>query len=213
MREIILYKNLQHVRLCCNFATERTFNQMDKRQSILSTTLRLIVTQGIHATPMSQIAKEAGVAAGTIYHYFPSKEELLSELYGALKREMGQALMINFHSSLPFKEMFHLFWNNLFNYYFHHPYEFEFLELCTYSPLISAEIKQAHMVHYSAVVELLHQGIDTGILRSIPTDLLLTIVHGSVVTAVRFALAHPENAQEITAEICLRSCWNSVITL
>jgi len=54
---------------------------MDKRDKILEVMLRLIKEQGIQATPMAQVAKEAGVAAGTIYHHFASKEQLVNELY------------------------------------------------------------------------------------------------------------------------------------
>ena len=53
----------------------------DKRAAILQTTLDLISDRGFHNTPMSLIAKEAGVSAGTIYHYFAGKDELIFELY------------------------------------------------------------------------------------------------------------------------------------
>ena len=44
----------------------------DKREAILKSTLELIKDNGFHGTPISLIAKNAGVASGTIYHYFPS---------------------------------------------------------------------------------------------------------------------------------------------
>ena len=49
----------------------------DKKQAIFESTLALIRDHGFHGAPMSLVAKNAGVAAGTIYHYFESKEALL----------------------------------------------------------------------------------------------------------------------------------------
>jgi AcrR family transcriptional regulator len=40
-------------------------------------TLKLITEHGFHATPVSMIASEAGVGAGTIYRYFESKEAII----------------------------------------------------------------------------------------------------------------------------------------
>mgnify|MGYP001156146358 CR=1 FL=1 len=61
---------------------------IDKRSAILNTALDLLVENGFHNTPMSLIAKEAGVSAGIIYHYFESKEELILELYREVKQKI-----------------------------------------------------------------------------------------------------------------------------
>ena len=62
-----------------------TIEKLDKRKAILNTTLKLISSNGFHAAPMSVIAKEAGVAAGTIYLYFENKEDLIIQLYKYVK--------------------------------------------------------------------------------------------------------------------------------
>lgn len=46
----------------------------DKRQAILETALRLFVDQGFHGTSTASIAKQAGVATGTLFHHFPTKK-------------------------------------------------------------------------------------------------------------------------------------------
>ena len=51
--------------------------------------LDLFTTQGYHASTTPQIARRAGVAEGTIYRHFPSKEQLLNEIYrGAVNHFM-----------------------------------------------------------------------------------------------------------------------------
>ena len=53
----------------------------DKRRLILDAAIRVFARQGFHATRVSDIADEAGVAYGLVYHYFDSKEEVLNELF------------------------------------------------------------------------------------------------------------------------------------
>ena len=53
----------------------------DKRRLILDAAIRVFARQGFHATRVSDIADEAGVAYGLVYHYFDSKDKLLNELF------------------------------------------------------------------------------------------------------------------------------------
>jgi TetR/AcrR family transcriptional regulator, fatty acid metabolism regulator protein len=54
---------------------------IDKRRQILDAAIRVFARQGFHATRVADIADEAGVAYGLVYHYFKSKEEVLNELF------------------------------------------------------------------------------------------------------------------------------------
>jgi TetR/AcrR family transcriptional regulator, fatty acid metabolism regulator protein len=54
---------------------------MDKRRQILDAAIRVFARQGFHSTRVADIADEAGVAYGLVYHYFKSKDEVLNELF------------------------------------------------------------------------------------------------------------------------------------
>jgi AcrR family transcriptional regulator len=54
---------------------------VDKRRQILDAAVRVFARQGFHSTRVSDIADEAGVAYGLVYHYFKSKDEVLNELF------------------------------------------------------------------------------------------------------------------------------------
>jgi len=54
---------------------------VDKRRNILDAAIRVSARQGFHSTRVSDIADEAGVAYGLVYHYFTSKDEVLNELF------------------------------------------------------------------------------------------------------------------------------------
>jgi AcrR family transcriptional regulator len=53
----------------------------DKRRQILDAAVAVFARQGFHATRVSDIADEAGVAYGLVYHYFRSKDDVLNELF------------------------------------------------------------------------------------------------------------------------------------
>jgi AcrR family transcriptional regulator len=63
----------------------------DRREKLLQAAERCFVASGFHGARMAQIAKEAGMSPGHIYHYFDSKEQIIAEMVRANsgeKREM-----------------------------------------------------------------------------------------------------------------------------
>jgi TetR/AcrR family transcriptional regulator, fatty acid metabolism regulator protein len=61
--------------------TARQQAAADKRRQILDAAVRVFARQGFHGCRVSDIADEAGVAYGLVYHYFDSKEEVLDTLF------------------------------------------------------------------------------------------------------------------------------------
>ena len=62
-------------------STARAQAAADKRRLILDAAVRVFARQGFHQCRVSDIADEAGVAYGLVYHYFSSKEEILNNLF------------------------------------------------------------------------------------------------------------------------------------
>jgi TetR/AcrR family transcriptional regulator, fatty acid metabolism regulator protein len=54
---------------------------VDRRQQILDAAVRVFARQGFHSCRVSDIADEAGVAYGLVYHYFRSKDQVMNELF------------------------------------------------------------------------------------------------------------------------------------
>ncbi len=59
----------------------RTEPAVDKRRMILDAAVRVFARQGFHTCRVSDIADEAGVAYGLVYHYFDSKDQILDTLF------------------------------------------------------------------------------------------------------------------------------------
>jgi len=59
----------------------RADTALDKRRIILEAAVRVFARQGFHTCRVSDIADEAGVAYGLVYHYFSSKDEVLDTIF------------------------------------------------------------------------------------------------------------------------------------
>jgi len=68
----------------------------DKRNAILDAATRLFAERGLAAAPTSEISKRAGVAEGTLFTYFETKDDLINSLYREIKLELADAMMSDF---------------------------------------------------------------------------------------------------------------------
>jgi TetR/AcrR family fatty acid metabolism transcriptional regulator len=66
----------------------RADRQADRRQQILAAAVKVFATKGFHASRVGDIAEEAGIAYGLVYHYFASKEDLLETIFRTTWTEM-----------------------------------------------------------------------------------------------------------------------------
>ena len=64
--------------------------QADRRDEILSAAQRCFVRSGFHQTSMQEICAEAGMSAGNLYRYFPSKEALIAGIAERDRAEVAQ---------------------------------------------------------------------------------------------------------------------------
>ena len=77
---------------------------VDKRRVILDAAVRVFARQGFHTCRVSDIADEAGVAYGLVYHYFSSKETILDTLFLERWDVMLAAIADADASSIPPRE-------------------------------------------------------------------------------------------------------------
>jgi TetR/AcrR family transcriptional regulator, fatty acid metabolism regulator protein len=69
-----------------------TDRSIERRQAILDAAVRVFARKGFHTARVGDIATEAGVAHGLLYHYFASKEDLLETVFSVAWGELLQAM-------------------------------------------------------------------------------------------------------------------------
>jgi AcrR family transcriptional regulator len=74
----------------------RALKSEDKRNAILEAAARLFAERGLAAAPTSTISNWAGVAEGTLFTYFRTKDDWINSLYREIKLELADAMMSDF---------------------------------------------------------------------------------------------------------------------
>src|SRR5580765_893562 len=144
MRKFIgVYKQDYRLKYFCDSCKvfHSTFDRMNvqsditgKKECILKTTLELIKDNGFHGTPISMIAQRAGVASGTIYHYFPSKDAIIIELHHMIKKQIVAAMFNDGNTKKEYKQRFFEGWTNLCRYFISNPSALIFVQQFNSSP-------------------------------------------------------------------------------
>jgi len=182
---------------------------MDKKQRIILTMLELVVEQGVHATPMSQVAKEANVAVGTIYHYFENKNQIIEEIYSMICKDFGIVLMANLPEN-DFKKQYEAMWMNLYNYFIGNPLAFKFMEFVGVPPIINKEIRLANIIHFENIKDLMLSGIISKNLRDVNLRLIMQMSFGSVVSAARLKFKEELEMNTKQVKNALKMSWDSI---
>jgi len=100
----------------------RGANGVDKRRLILDAAVKVFARQGFHACRVSDIADEAGVAYGLVYHYFDSKEEILNTLFAERWQIMLDAIVeIDRRQDIPVRDKLYLVASFIIDSYRHDP--------------------------------------------------------------------------------------------
>ena len=155
----------------------------DKQQAILDAALKLISEHGFHGTAMSKVAKEAGVSTGIIYHYFDSKDEMIDELYTAIKRKSAKAIAANLDQTQPVKNQIRQMLGNAIRNAIHSPQESAFMEQYTRSPYYNAE-SDAKVSQYYQVIntcfqrarqEMIIKDLPYAVITALTLDLAMTL--------------------------------------
>jgi TetR/AcrR family transcriptional regulator, fatty acid metabolism regulator protein len=102
-------------------ASSRAAAAADKRRQILDAAIRVFATRGFHACRVSDVADEAGVAYGLVYHYFHSKEEILNTLFTERWQIMLDAIAEIDRQEVPARDKLHLVASFIVDSYRHEP--------------------------------------------------------------------------------------------
>lgn len=113
----------------------------DKRNAILDAATAIFAERGVWSTPTSAISKAAGVAEGTLFTYFATKDVLVNELYRALKLEFADALLTAFPKDGDTRSKFQHVWEQYVRWGVANPDKFKVMEQLSVSDQVTAESK------------------------------------------------------------------------
>jgi len=183
----------------------------DKRDAILKTALVLFCERGFYGTPTSLISREAGVATGTLFFYFPTKEELIDTLYRRIKSEAGAALKNGIDREPALQQKLCRVWENAIAWVAENPDKYRFMEQFAHSPFVSSTAHEEGMSHFLFLLDLIRDGIREGIIRDYDPVLLCSILAASLSGLAPRILEEkdPEQKARLTRQ-ALAFFWNGL---
>lgn len=140
--------------------TTRASKKGATRDAILRAALHLIVTRGYHRTSTSQIARGAGVAEGTLYVHFKSKEDLGIEIYKLCSASMSAGMIEALKKPVSTAERIRIAVARAFDWCESRPEEAAYLFLLRHSEIFSRRL--THLDVPTNPVRLLHKIILQG---------------------------------------------------
>ncbi|WP_211999798.1 TetR/AcrR family transcriptional regulator [Chitinophaga sp. HK235] len=153
----------------------------DKKYArIFRAVLKLVAKKGLAGMTMGDISKEAGIATGTLYVYFSSKDELINALFAACRENSVTISFKGYNAQQPFKPAFRNIWMNILRYRLQNFEEFIFLEQCYHSPYITAATREKARQLTEPFYALISRGQSEQLIKNIETDLLITFIIGSM---------------------------------
>ncbi|MBD3631304.1 TetR/AcrR family transcriptional regulator [Cyclobacterium sp.] len=157
-------------------------NISDKKKAIFESTINLITENGFHGTPMSMVAKNAGVAVGTIYHYFESKNQLIGELHAYNRGRVVEIIKETIGENISHKKTFQNIWTNLYQFYIENTNVLIFFEQFINSPY---NINKFPTHFQGELFDFFKGGIGKGEIKDVKPEILVVLTLGSITTSAK----------------------------
>ena len=185
----------------------------DKRDEIMKAALELIAEHGFHGAPMAMIAEKAGVAAGTIYRYFESKDILITELHRELEEKINATLLEGYPVERPLRERFLYRIRELLRYFIAHPLHFRYMEQYFNSPY-GISLHRDRLLGKSGnqdiVMEIFREGSSQQILKDLPVVVLFSLAFGPLISLIRDHTLGFICLEETLVQKISEACWDGI---
>jgi AcrR family transcriptional regulator len=143
----------------------------EKRNAILAAAAEAVASLGVSAST-AKIAKDAGIAEGTLFVYFPTKDDLLNELYLALKADMRAAIAAGYPTEASVKERCEHLWNQSIDWGAKNPAKRKAIRQLGVSDKVTEASRKTGRAAFRDIQSMLDEGFRSGVLRQQPKDML-----------------------------------------
>jgi AcrR family transcriptional regulator len=139
----------------------------EKRQAILSAAVREIAVVGLGASTAT-IAKGAGLAEGTMFTYFSSKDDLLNELYIELKTEAYRRIQAGFPQESGLRERARHIWTEYLRWAIEKPEDRKVSVLLNLSEVVSSTTRERVSAERGPVTQTMKEVDERGAFKGLP---------------------------------------------
>jgi AcrR family transcriptional regulator len=164
----------------------------DKKHAILDAATRLFAERGLAAAPTSEISKRAGIAEGTLFTYFRTKDDLINSLYREIKLELADAMMSDFPRKKNVRTRLRHVWDRYVNWGIANPVRRRALAQLTVSEALTKESRDAGSAPFVEFQAMIRDAIEQRIFRNdLPVELISKSLTALVEATIDLTVSNP----------------------
>jgi AcrR family transcriptional regulator len=168
----------------------------DKRNAILDAATRLFAERGLTAAPTSEISKQAGIAEGTLFTYFKTKDDLINALYREIKLELANAMMSDFPRKKNVRTRLRHVWDRYVKWGIANPKQRKVLAQLQVSEVLTKESRDAGGAPFVEFQIMIRNAIEQRVFRNdVPVELISKSLAAMVEAATDLTVSNPSKAR------------------
>jgi AcrR family transcriptional regulator len=166
----------------------------DKRNAILAAATEVFAERGLGAAT-SAISAAAGVAEGTLFTYFHTKDELVNALYREIKLELADAMMSDFPRRSSIRSRLQHVWNGYIQWGMANPGQHKALQQINVWSGLSEESRCAGLAPFLEIEKMAEAAVAQHIFVDRPLAFIAATVSALVETTMDFMRRDPKRAE------------------
>jgi AcrR family transcriptional regulator len=168
----------------------------EKRSSLLKAALKLFVEKGIQSTSTAEIAQAAGTAAGTLFIYFPTKQDLVDELALNVSKELSDHINSRLDPSLSARDSFLVVWKEVLHWFLADMEAYQYAQQIRVPGVLSPAIVMETGKYFSFYYQAIQKGLDEDCIKPYPIDLIGGFLYHDFVAVMNYIQMLPDAGRQ-----------------
>jgi len=182
----------------------------NKAKAIHNAAMKLVINTGFTGLKMADVARNAGIATGTLYIYYKSKEELINDIYLETKKEIVALLSNPNHKAETFYTTYRNMWLAYFSYCFENPEKMLFVEQFLYSGYIEESVYNRVEDMFAPLNQFLLDGQKNGMVKQLDIEILKAQMEGAIHEIIKMIVKSGKSLGTEQLHKCFDMAWDSI---
>lgn len=167
-----------------------------KRAAFLDAALQLFVARGVQYTSTAAIAQQAGAASGTLFLYFPTKQDLIDELALQIARQQSEYINSLLQPELSAQQTFAAIWRGSLEWFLQHPQAYRYIQQVRDSGMLSRRVVEESNQSFAYYYDAIQKGLAEGCLKPYPLELIGGMLYQAIVAVMNLLDAQTDRAKQ-----------------
>lgn len=173
----------------------------NRRTQLIEAAIELFSKEGFWNSSTAQISKHAGVATGTLFNYFPSKEILINEVYLQLKKEARDYVLNNYPATVPLAERMEYLWNQYAYWAIENPDRFRLMEQLRLSEMVSEKTVSDVEGEEAFMIEVISEACTLRPPENLGVRFVCKMTYAILAGTITYALTEQLSGQELQSHL------------